>query len=68
MQFSIRQISIKDAFLVDCHFSLYKLNKAILQKWLIEWIASAVKCVIKEGRVINNKASRLQSLLKSSQI
>ena len=36
MQFSIRQISIKDAFLVDCHFSLYKLNKAILQKWLIE--------------------------------
>ena len=36
MQFSIRQISIKDA-LVDCHFSSYKLNKAILQKWLIEW-------------------------------
>ena len=65
MQFSIRQISIKDA-LVDCHFSSYKLNKAILKKRLIEWRSDISPmqlnaCVMKEGRVINNKASRFQS-------
>ena len=65
MQFSIRQISIKDA-LVDCHFSSYKLNKAILQQRLIEWRCDISPmqlnaCVMKEGRVINNKASRFQS-------
>ena len=55
MQFSIRQISIKDA-LVDCHFSSYKLNKATLQELLIEWRseyrANAVNCVRKEGSLL----------------